>query len=73
MHWRLNAFCSTESITPFLTTKYTKSTKNIQGISNQPERGYKSALPHEQSCEIIINSRGTQFDLQIVEAFVLER
>jgi putative two-component system response regulator len=33
------------------------------------ERCYKKAMPHEQSCDIILKGRGTQFDPEIVDAF----
>lgn len=33
-------------------------------------RPYKPAFSHEESCEIITNSRGTQFDPRVVDAFL---
>jgi len=32
-------------------------------------RPYKDAIPHRESCEIILKSSGTQFDPKVIEAF----
>ncbi len=34
------------------------------------ERVYKAAMPHEKAYNIIVNSSGTQFDPEIVQAFI---
>jgi putative two-component system response regulator len=34
------------------------------------KRPYKAGFPHEESCRLILEGRGSQFDTEVIDAFV---